>query len=69
MPHRYRRRWLVTDDGFDTTTNDEGKHRWVFNGPGGSQHHGPTWHKSRAAAIRAGRKWLAERKGAVSSDT
>jgi hypothetical protein len=51
----------MSDDGFDTMTNDAGEHRWTWTSPNGAEHVGPTWHKSRAAAIRAGRKWLAER--------
>jgi hypothetical protein len=46
---------------FDTLVDTEGKHRWVYDSPNGGQHLGPTLHKSRAAAIRAGKQWLAER--------
>jgi hypothetical protein len=51
----------MTDEQFTTTTNDKGQHKWVWVGPGGSEFHGPGWHKTRAAAIRAGKKWLDER--------
>lgn len=59
----------MADDGFDTITNDDGKHRWTWVGPGGEEHVGPGWHSSRAVAIRAGRKWLAAREGKGNSDT
>jgi hypothetical protein len=52
---------MVTPDGdWDTQTNDAGQHRWVWHSGGGAEYVGPSWYKTRAAALRAGRKWLAE---------
>jgi hypothetical protein len=51
----------MTDDGFDTMTNAKGEHRWTWTSPNGAEHVGPKFYRSRAAALKAGREWLAER--------
>lgn len=49
----------MADDEWDTIENDAGRFRWVYNKPNGAQHLGATLHKTRSAAIRAGKTWLA----------
>lgn len=50
----------MPDDEWDVI-GEKRKYRWVWNGPGGQQHVGPTLHRSKAEAVRAGKEWLAKR--------
>jgi hypothetical protein len=53
---------IVNDDEgeWDTQTNDDGLHRWVWTNAAGAEYIGPRWYQSRSTAIRAGREWLKE---------
>ena len=46
---------------FDTQTNGKRQYRWVYNSPTGAEFLGPGWHKTKKAALQAGRDWLEAR--------
>lgn len=46
---------------FDTIENDQGQHRWIWTSPDGAEFLGGSWHASRSAALKAGKKWVQER--------
>lgn len=51
----------MTNSEFDTIEGDDG-FRWVWDNPANAEQRvGPIAHKSKRAALAAGRKWLEER--------
>jgi len=50
----------MTDDGLTAFSDDGGEvWRWHWRAPWTAEVVGPTTHRSEAAALAAGRKWLA----------
>lgn len=51
---------MVPDGDLETEQVSTGQWRFTYTTPGGALYLGPVLYKSKAAARRAGNKWLAE---------
>lgn len=51
---------MVDDSGLDTEKRDDGMWRWTWQSPGGAFYLGNYTCKSKTAAMKAGRAWLAD---------
>jgi hypothetical protein len=49
----------VSEDGLEVEAGDQG-YRWVYQSSGGACFVSPKLYRSRAAARKAGRAWVAE---------
>ena len=52
---------MIDGGDFDVEVSVAGEYRWSYVTPGGAMYMGPRMHKTKAAALAAGKKWLKER--------